>query len=243
MDYNLLVEPWIPVLRTNGKTDRVGIRAALTEAGRIRQIAASNPMDNVALLRLMLAVLQWCKPEPSSEELLALRCREAIGIPPTWFKKLGSAEQPNSAFDLLSEAGGFYQDYAATGVMVAAMNLFHDLPSGSQNCAFSAHARWPGRNLSFLLCSWELVRWPSVASAGTAGAGQSMTASINGNTPAYFVRTGANLLATLMFTWPCGQLPEGDATVWDGANEESPLGFLKGVTWRSRYRLPRSARC
>jgi hypothetical protein len=50
---NLLVERWIPVLWKNGKTSRVGIRDALTQAGKIRQIAASNPMDNVALLRLL----------------------------------------------------------------------------------------------------------------------------------------------------------------------------------------------
>jgi len=53
-DTNLLTMKWIPVLRTNGKPDRVGIRDALTQAGSIRQIAASNPMDNVSLLRLLL---------------------------------------------------------------------------------------------------------------------------------------------------------------------------------------------
>lgn len=61
--FNLLESPWIPVLWRDGCVGRVGIRCALTEAGRIRQIAASNPMDNVALLRFLLAVLMWCKSE------------------------------------------------------------------------------------------------------------------------------------------------------------------------------------
>lgn len=47
MSFNLLQENWIPVLYTNGHPDRVSIRTALTEAHEIRQIAASNPMDNV----------------------------------------------------------------------------------------------------------------------------------------------------------------------------------------------------
>jgi len=56
-DANLLTMPWIPVLWSNGvwndsQPPRVGIFTALTQAGKIRQIAASNPMDNVALLRL-----------------------------------------------------------------------------------------------------------------------------------------------------------------------------------------------
>lgn len=48
MRYNLLEEQWVPVLWTDGKAGRVGIVEALTQAGRIRQIAASNPMDRVA---------------------------------------------------------------------------------------------------------------------------------------------------------------------------------------------------
>ena len=48
-NYNLLEEPWIPVLRNDGQTDRVGLREALGQAGRIRQIAASNPMDRLAI--------------------------------------------------------------------------------------------------------------------------------------------------------------------------------------------------
>jgi hypothetical protein len=48
MDYNLLEESWIPILRKDGQTGRVGIIEALTQAHRIRQIAATNPMDRVA---------------------------------------------------------------------------------------------------------------------------------------------------------------------------------------------------
>ena len=43
MPFNLLDSEWIPVLRRDGRADRVGIRTAFTDAGRIRQIAASNP--------------------------------------------------------------------------------------------------------------------------------------------------------------------------------------------------------
>ncbi len=56
-DFNLQSGRWIPVLRANGKPERVGIRPALVKAGAILQLAASNPMENVALLRFLLAVL------------------------------------------------------------------------------------------------------------------------------------------------------------------------------------------
>ena len=61
MCYNLLEEEWIPVLYRNGTFCRRGIRRALEDAGCIRQIAASNPMDRVAVLRFLLALLYWCK--------------------------------------------------------------------------------------------------------------------------------------------------------------------------------------
>ncbi len=39
-NYSLLVEDWIPVVRTNGKFERVGIRDASTQAGSFRRMAA-----------------------------------------------------------------------------------------------------------------------------------------------------------------------------------------------------------
>lgn len=57
--FNLVEPRWIPVLRANGRFERAGIRRVLKEAGRIRQIAASNPMDNVALSRIPIAALMF----------------------------------------------------------------------------------------------------------------------------------------------------------------------------------------
>ncbi|NQT84083.1 type I-E CRISPR-associated protein Cse1/CasA [bacterium] len=86
MNYNLLEEQWIPVLMTDGKYCRVGIKDALTQAGRIRQIAASNPMDRVALLPFLVAVLQWCTGSPAEGERGELF--ETGQFPVGWFAKL-----------------------------------------------------------------------------------------------------------------------------------------------------------
>ena len=40
--YNLLDEGWIPVLWHDGTVNRIGIKDALAQAHRIRQIAATN---------------------------------------------------------------------------------------------------------------------------------------------------------------------------------------------------------
>jgi len=229
MNFNLLQENWIPILYTNGHPDRVSIRTALTEAHEIRQIAASNPMDNVALLRFLLAVLMWCSPRNDRNTVL----HGADRIPADWLKKLDTSDQVNQSFVLLRDKGGFCQYPTTARSDVAVTNLFHEFPSAS-NIAHFRHVRDERDGLCLACCALALVRWPVLASAGTAGARQSMTASINGNTPAFAIPIGSDLLATLVQAWPRAKNVDGDLPIWDGASEESPLGVLKGLTWLSR---------
>ena len=102
MNYNLLEEKWIPVLYRDGQSDRVPIRRALEDAGRIRQIAASNPMDRVAILRFLLALLYWCKGNPPDKANAA----QCDSFPSDWFTKLNDHKE---CFNLLGEGKRFYQ--------------------------------------------------------------------------------------------------------------------------------------
>jgi len=235
-DTNLLTMRWIPVLRTNGKCERVGIRMALTEAGTIRQIASSNPMDNVALLRLLLAVLQWCKATLDDTERAGLS--DAAGIRDDWLSdKLGAEDKPNAAFDLLVHAKPFFQDPGvAQTKLTPATNLLHEAPSGT-NIAHFNHTHDFESGLCLACCAVAMVRWSCYASAGKAGPDQQMTAVPHGNKPAYCTQVGATLLKTLQLNWPFAQPTDGDRPIWDGADEDSMLGPLKGFTWRSRRML------
>ena len=56
------------MLWADGRADRVGIRDALTKAGSVRQIAACNPMNRIALMQFLLAILYWCKGNPATQE-------------------------------------------------------------------------------------------------------------------------------------------------------------------------------
>ena len=68
--YDLRTEPWIPVERMDGTQATVSIRNALCEAHRIRHISGEIPGENIALLRLLLALI-YCIyeiPEHMGEE-------------------------------------------------------------------------------------------------------------------------------------------------------------------------------
>jgi hypothetical protein len=225
MNYNLLEEEWLPVLWKNGVTNRVGIIEALTQAHRIRQIAASNPMDRVAILRFLLALLYWCKWNTDD-----VNAPPGGSIPEEWINFLNNHKQ---LFDLIGDQSRFYQDHDVGGEEVAVTNLLHDLPSGT-NIAHFRHVKDFHDGLCLACCAVGLLRWPGFASASKFGKKEQMAACINGNTPAYSIRTSSNLLETLWLSWPSSSPVNGDAPVWKGADEASPPGFLKNMTWRSR---------
>jgi len=102
-DYNLIDEEWIPVLYQNGDYKLVGILTALTDAHKIRQIAASNPMDRVSLLRFLLAVLYWCRGNPKEED------KNNKQFPAEWFEKL-KQHKHKEYFNLLGDGKRFYQE-------------------------------------------------------------------------------------------------------------------------------------
>lgn len=56
MSFDLLREPWLPVIRTDGSPDALSLTACFTEAAAIRRIGGEIPTQSFALLRLLLAI-------------------------------------------------------------------------------------------------------------------------------------------------------------------------------------------
>ncbi|HOQ06056.1 MAG TPA: type I-E CRISPR-associated protein Cse1/CasA [Anaerohalosphaeraceae bacterium] len=223
--YNLLEEKWIPVLYVNGKTERVGIWQALTDAHKIRQIAASNPMDRVALLRFLMAVLMWCK-EDAKDALLKI-----AGISEDWLTKL---KEHKTAFDLFDKKQPFMQDLTVKGEKAnAATELIHDLPSGSALNHFR-HTRDKVDGLCPACCAIGLIRWSCYATAGTKGRSKSMPASLNGNTPAYAFPVCNTLLQCLGESLKRLTTSPNDTLSWLSNNRPDKIGPLIALTWRSR---------
>ena len=55
--FNLIDEPWILVRKNSGETTEVSLLDALTHAHEYDALAGELPTQDVAILRLMLAVL------------------------------------------------------------------------------------------------------------------------------------------------------------------------------------------
>lgn len=188
MDYNLIEDPWIPVLFHNGKWERVGIRKALVEAGQIRQIAASNPMDRVAIIRFLLAVLYWCKGNPPPN----LTTPSKDGFPSEWFAKL---DENKECFNLLGGGKRFYQDPTARRAR-AVTDLIQEIPAGNNFWHFR-HSTDGEDGLCLSCCVLGLLRLPLFSVSGLPD----LKAGINGTPPVYAIPLGNSLYETLCINW------------------------------------------
>jgi hypothetical protein len=223
MDYNLLDEKWIPVLYRDGRYQRVGIRKALVEAGQIRQIAASNPMDNVALLRFLLAVLLWCKDDAKSA--LAALSDRSIGIHEGWLAKL---DDNKTAFNLLGDDARFYQDASLKNKEARPIaDLLVEFPGADSvnHMRYVIHGSYGFCPACCALGVLRLSVW--------APANRYYPASVNPGTAAYIIAEMENLLLTLVANLPEAIAQANQAPWLSNTPPDSP-GAVAYLAWRPR---------
>src|SRR3989304_4725413 len=160
MMYNLLEQNWIPVLWHNGRCDRVNLRDAFAQAHRIREIAASNPMDRVAVIRFLLALLYWCRGNPPQES------PPMSAFSPEWFSRL---DENRDCFNLLGEGKRFYQVGAARRSRPVT-DLIQEIPTGNNFWHFR-HSTAYKDGLCPACCAMGLLRLPLFSVTSVAGRG------------------------------------------------------------------------
>ena len=72
--FNLLEEPWIPVVLSNGSAGVVSLMEAFERASNIRCITGDMPQQTLPIVRLMVAILyrsHFFAPE-SDDELIEM---------------------------------------------------------------------------------------------------------------------------------------------------------------------------
>lgn len=223
MNYNLLDEEWIPVLYHDGRFACVGIKGALIKAHRIRQIAASNPMDRVAILRFFLALLYWCKGNPPDGGF------PDTSFPPEWFTILDENED---CFNLLGKGRRFYQ-YEADKKCLAATSLVHEVPTGT-NFHHFRHSTDNTNGLCLVCSAMGLLRLPAFATSGGSG----KSPGINAKPPIYVIPFGSSLAETLRLSWRKVSESDLGTPAWEKPDVALPksgvIPVLTGLTWLPR---------
>jgi CRISPR system Cascade subunit CasA len=134
MHYNLLSEPWIPVRWRDGKpTTSVGLRETILRAHEIRELATDNPLETIALNRLLLALVASAYPELAQKAQWGKRWREGRFCE---VQLCGYLQE--EWFDLLSVTRPFYQDLNTQAKEVSPLTrLMHAAASGNNATLFS----------------------------------------------------------------------------------------------------------
>jgi hypothetical protein len=222
VNYNLLEEPWIPVLWKNGTATRVGIEDALVQAGQIRQLAASNPMDRLAILRFLLALLYWCKGTPPDAQ-------ESISaFPSDWFERL---QERADCFNLLGDGKRFFQCKTKSGKdgKLSVNYLVQEVPTGT-NCWHFRHSIDKRDGLCAACCAMGLLRLPLFATSG----GQGKPPGVNQKPPIYVIPVGVSLLETLLLSWRKVSDPDLGTPAWEEPDLSLPshgkVRLLVGLT-------------
>ncbi len=224
LHFNLLVSPWVPVLWNDGRFSRVGIQEALTRSGEIRLIAASNPMDRVALLRFLLSVLMWCRENAKSS--IAALDQNCPGIPENWLARL---QEHQAAFNLLGDGHRFFQSELLKGKKPRPIaDLLVEFP-GEKSVNHIRHIVHDG---SYGFC-------PACCTTGIlrlsvwAPANGSYPASVNPASAAYALVEGKNLLRTLHANLPETN-PQSNQAPWLHQGPPDSPDVVAKLAWRPR---------
>ncbi len=255
--FNLCDEPWIQVRYTTGGLGAVSLRQAFTDADSIASIAGELPTQDVALLRLMIAILMATARHEGLEPD-AHTWQE-------WWQDGPPADAVDAyltshrhRFDLRDTATPFYQVaglHTASGNRSGLYKLIGDLPDGQP---FFTQRAGVGRES---LSAGEAARWlvhcmafdPSGIKTGAVGddrvkggRGYPLGVVAWAGTLGLVVVEGATLRETLLLNLPLdlADVPD-DLPVWERpplsaaveADHEAPVGTVDLFTWPSRRML------
>lgn len=240
--FNLLEEPWIPVLR-GGQVEEVGLEEALLRAPEIARIETPSPLEEAALYRLLLAILHRALGGPS-------RVEEAV----EWWEAGRFPEKPlrryldtyRERFYLFHDRAPFFQvaDLPEKDPLPWS-KLLPELASGNNPTLFDHTTEDNLPKASYAQAARALLVHQTFTPGGLLkrhGVTSAKGAPLAG--AAAFLPTGKSLFETLLFNLVPYQ-KEGDAPLWElpplhlkdleGYKTKWPLsGTTRVYTWPSR---------
>ncbi|GAB2456943.1 type I-E CRISPR-associated protein Cse1/CasA [Nocardioides hungaricus] len=251
--FDLTTEPWIRVRRHDGTVGEVSLLDALVQAEEYAGLAGEVATQDVAALRLLLAVVRRCLPDartPGDWEGLWNRRRFADGAVRSYL------DRHRDRFDLLHPETPFYQVaglHTAKGEMTELARLIVDVPAGHK--FFTTRTGAGLRSMSLAEAARWLLHTQAWDSSGIrsgvvgddrAKGGKSYPIGVAwcGWLGVVLVE-GGNLFETLLLNLSLGRsIPAAntDLPVWErpaqGPGVEirdgAPTGPVDLLTWQSR---------
>ncbi len=219
MQYNLLHDAWVPVIRNARSYELLSLTELFRSMNQV-QLAMNNPMDRFAIFRFVLSVLYWCR-EKTGQELLP-----DGSIPGPWLDFLLNNEQH---FELFGSGKRFYQFQDVKRIRPIT-DLIHEIPTGNNFVHFQHTQDYTG-GLCIECAVLGLLRLPLFSVSGLPD----LKSGINGTPPIYMCWWGDDLQKTILYNWD--PLPDMGVPSWVDPkphNNEDLVPYLTGMTTLSR---------
>lgn len=246
LTYNLVDQPFVPVVARDGTLVELGLRDALLRAHELREVRDGSPVTTLALHRLLLAILHRVLGPASFAEWKRLLAAGRFPDGPL----LDYLTRWHDRFDLFDAHRPFFQVAGLrTKAPLPAAALFEDLASGNNPTLFDHRTDENPIALSAPVAARGLVARQSFA----LGLGVSPACEIHGKTVpksnrqdgplargiALLVR-GGSLFETLLLNLVRYERPPADLPVWETPDpaphldSPTPRGRVDLFTWQSR---------
>ncbi len=234
--FNVLTEPWIPVIRSDGAREELGIVPCLKQTHELREIRDPAPIIEFGLYRLLVAfvldamILAGRRPEDALDlqEIIKQRCFDSQMID-------DYAKGCGDVFDLFHPERPFLQTPMPKAKPKPLAGLLPVAPSGT-NVSLWHHDPETAMSATAEVASRLLTTIAPFMTAGGAG----LSPSINGSPAIYVLPTGDSLFETIVLNIPCRRnLDSGDGVAaWqstrDPGGERVQATTVEALTWRPR---------
>lgn len=224
---------WVPVVGLDGTRGRVSLRAAFSNAHRIRSVSHSVPIFELGVWRLLIAI--------ATDVLKPNRLRDVANVLSAGAFDAAVFDRYfdswRSRFDLFHPATPFLQQAAAAGGLKPLSALSPLVPSGTNTTHWQKGSE--SRLWACPACATLLLT--SFAPAMTAG-GAGLSPSINGAPPYYCLVDGPSLFSQIVMNlW--GLAPpslKGGSPSWrssrplDTEHRRTETTLLEAYTWQPR---------
>jgi len=233
--FNVLHEPWIPVVRPDGSREDLGILPCLSQAHELREIRDPSPIIEFGLYRLLVAFVLDALITAGQRPEDALDVKNLIAegrFDTDLLKKY--AEDCGDVFDLFDDRRPFLQTAGAKGNSKPLAGAYPAVPSGT-NAGLWHHAHEEDAVVSSAGAARLLTTIAPFMTAGGAG----LSPSINGAPAIYCLPLGQDLCRTVLMNLPIGfDEPSAGRVAWREprrpGTERNSATTVEALTWRPR---------
>ncbi len=241
--FNLVDRPWIPCLSVAGGVQELSLRDVFALAPTLVDLAGENALVEVALYRLLLAILhRVIGPGEEPDRWAALW--ESGKLPVSKIEDY--LDRWRARFDLFDPERPFYQERHPRASLKSVISLAYELASGNNATLFDHHHEEEGVGLTPARAARAVLAAQAQGLGGLSPVPPERFTDGPAARGITFLVQGETLFETLVLNlipYPAEDImhtePELDMPAWERddsatADGGTPRGYLDYLTWQNR---------